>query len=170
MISGGLAHTALSIIHGCCWVKNQGDKMNIKIKKLNPNAVIPKYAKHGDACVDLIAVEKWIDDWGNICYNTGLSMEIPEGYVGFLFPRSSVSKTTMFLRNSVGVIDSGYRGPIVLKFSNKTKLSNHESLLYKIGDRVGQLMIMPHPKISFIESQNLSETDRGDGGFGSTGE
>lgn len=140
--------------------------MLVNIKKLNANAVIPKYAKAGDACVDLVAVERWSDDFGNTCYNTGLALEIPSGYVGLVYPRSSVSKTDMMLRNSVGVIDSGYRGPVVLKFREYDKsLFN-----YKIGDRIAQLMIMPYPKVEFVEVEKLSDSDRGTGGFGSTGE
>ena len=137
----------------------------VNIKKLNPNAVIPKYAKEGDACMDLVAVEKWTDDFGNTCYNTGLALEIPSGFVGLLYPRSSVSKTDMTLRNCVGVIDSGYRGPVVLKFRE------HDNSLfnYKIGDRVAQLMIMPYPQVEFVEAEELSDSDRGAGGFGSTG-
>ena len=139
--------------------------MKVRIKKLNPGAIVPKYAKDGDACVDLVAVERWIDDWGNTCFNTGLAFEIPFGYVGLIYPRSSVSKTDMSLRNCVGVIDSGYRGPVILKFKE-----NDISLLnYKIGDRVAQLMIMPYPQIEFVEADELSDTSRGSGGFGSTG-
>jgi dUTP pyrophosphatase len=139
----------------------------VKIKKMNSSAVVPKYAKPGDACMDLVAVEKWHDDHGNICLNTGLAMEIPEGYVGLLFPRSSISKTGMRLANCVGVIDSGYRGPVLFKF----KEQDQENLFnYKIGDRVGQIMILPHPQIQFLEVGELSETSRGTGGFGSTGE
>ena len=140
--------------------------MLVNIKKLNPNAVIPKYAKPGDACVDLVAVEKWSDDFGNTCYNTGLALEIPPGHVGLVYPRSSISKTDMMLRNSVGVIDSGYRGPVVLKFREyDVSLFN-----YKIGDRIAQLMVMPYPKVEFVEVEKLSDSDRGTGGFGSTGE
>lgn len=137
----------------------------VNIKKLNPNAVIPKYAKEGDACMDLVAAEKWTDDFGNTCYNTGLALEIPNGFVGLLYPRSSISKTDMTLRNCVGVVDSGYRGPIILKFRE-----NDDSLFnYKIGDRVGQIMIMPYPEVQFVEVDELSDSDRGSGGFGSTG-
>tara|TARA_R100000005_G_C4994009_1_gene200992 strand:+ start:38 stop:478 length:441 start_codon:yes stop_codon:yes gene_type:complete len=145
--------------------------MKLNIKKLNPNAVIPRYAKPGDACVDLVAVEKWFDDWGNTCYNTGLAMEIPEGHVGLLFPRSSISKTDYALRNSVGVIDSGYRGPIILKFKRSAKEAalDDSPLNYKIGDRIAQFMILPYPKVEFNEVEQLSNTERGQGGFGSTG-
>jgi len=138
----------------------------VKIRKMNPDAVIPKYAKPGDACMDLVAVERWIDDNDNICLNTGLAMEIPSGFVGLLFPRSSISKTGMRLTNCVGVIDSGYRGPILFKFNEE----QHNLFNYKIGDRVGQIMILPYPQVEFMEVDELSETSRGTGGFGSTGE
>ena len=137
--------------------------MRVRIKKTHPDAVIPKYANFGDAGVDLVAVNKWKDDNGNLCYGTGLAMEIPERYVGLLFPRSSVSKKDLRLCNSVGVIDSGYRGEIVLKFDSQG--DNH----YEIGDRVGQLMLMQNPTIHFVEVVNLPNSDRGLGGFGSTG-
>jgi dUTP pyrophosphatase len=99
----------------------------------------------------------------HITYHTGLAIEIPKGYVGLLFPRSSIYKTSQALTNSVGVIDSGYRGEIMMKF---TRGINH----YCIGDRIGQIMILPYPQIEFEEVEKLSETNRGSGGFGSTGE
>ena len=76
--------------------------MIVKIKKLNPSAVIPKYAKEGDAGLDLIATSKSFDELGNIVYGFGLAIEIPLGHVGLLFPRSSISKYTLSLTNSVG--------------------------------------------------------------------
>jgi deoxycytidine triphosphate deaminase len=94
--------------------------LDIKIKKLNPNAVIPSYSKSGDAGMDLTAVSIDYDGDTNVVYGTGLSMEIPNGYVGLVFPRSSNSKKDLYLTNHVGVIDSGYRGEIMLKF-RKTK-------------------------------------------------
>ena len=138
--------------------------IEVKIKKLHPDAVIPTYAKLGDAGMDLYAVDMNWDKHGNFVYHTGLSMEIPEGYVGLLFPRSSISKTPHRLRNSVGVIDSGYRGEIILKFGG-----NSHPTTYDVGDRVAQIIIMPFPEVRFVESLELSETERGDGGFGSTG-
>lgn len=82
--------------------------MKVKIKKLHPDAVIPVYAKAGDAGLDLTAIsESWNEDDSMVTYDTGLAVEIPEGHVGLLFPRSSVSKTRLNLANSVGVIDSG---------------------------------------------------------------
>ena len=139
--------------------------MNVKIKKLHKDAVIPTYAKPGDAGMDLVAVtEEWNKDNSMVTYDTGLSMEIPEGYVGLLFPRSSISKTILNLSNSVGVIDSGYRGPIMFKFRYL-----EEGLVYDVGDRIGQILIMPYPTITFEEVDELSTTERGAGGYGSTG-
>ena len=137
--------------------------MRMRVKKLDVNAVVPKYAHFGDAAVDLTAVRKWEDDKGNLCYGTGLAMEIPHHHVGLLFPRSSVSKTDLRLCNSVGVIDSGYRGEVILKFD---KSGERE---YEVGDRVGQLMLVPIPSIQFVEVINLPPSDRAFGGFGSTG-
>jgi len=142
--------------------------MIVKIKKLHPNAIVPKYAKAGDAAMDLIATSMEVDGYGNLVYKTGLALEIPKGFVGLLFPRSSVSKTSMSLANSVGVIDSGYRGEVMLKYKDIGKSSSIQ-VVYKAGDRVGQLMIIPHPKVELIEVDELSITDRGSGGFGSTG-
>lgn len=139
--------------------------MKVKIKKIDANAVIPKYAKPGDAGLDLTATsEEWNDDNTMVTYGTGLAVEIPEGYVGLVFPRSSVSKTTLNLTNSVGVIDSGYRGEIMFKFRYL-----EEGMIYDVGDRIGQLIIMPYPQIEFEEVEDLSSTERGEGGFGSTG-
>jgi len=137
--------------------------MKVKIKKLHEDAIIPKYAKDGDAGMDLTAVDVTADA-GVITYKTGLAVEIPRWHVGLLFPRSSVYKTGQSLTNCVGVIDSGYRGEIMLKFT----LSPYQRE-YQIGDRVGQLIIMPYPKIEFEEVEKLSSTDRGKGGYGSTG-
>lgn len=139
--------------------------MQVKIKKLHENAVIPSYAKHGDAGMDLTAISKSCDDRDNFVYGTGLAFEIPNGYVGLVFPRSSNSKQYLLLSNSVGVIDSGYRGEVILKFKRTLQLYVKG---YEIGDRIGQIIIMPYPKIEFIEVNELSSSDRGVGGFGST--
>jgi len=139
--------------------------MNIKIKKLHEKAVIPSYAKEGDAGLDLTAIsEEWNKDNSMVTYDTGIAVEIPIGYVGLLFPRSSVSKTTLNLANSVGVIDSGYRGSIMFKYRYL-----EEGMVYEVGERIGQLLILPYPKIEFEEVDELSDTNRGDGGFGSSG-
>lgn len=136
--------------------------MKVNIKKLHSNAQIPAYAKEGDAGLDLVAVEAFEDiDW--ITYRTGLAVEIPKGFVGLLFPRSSVYKKNQRLANSVGVIDSGYRGEIMMKY---TRSQNQ----YSVGERVGQLLILPYPEIEFNEVPELGVSSRGTGGFGSTGE
>jgi dUTP pyrophosphatase len=142
--------------------------VKVQIKKLSPDAVIPTYSKDGDAGMDLTAVSKEITD-DYISYKTGLSFEIPKGYVGLLFPRSSNSKKDLLLTNSVGVIDSGYRGEVELRFKPilNGKLENIST--YNVGDRVGQIMILPYPKIQFVETDKLSESERGEGGFGSSG-
>ena len=140
--------------------------MKVKIKKLHSNAVIPKYAKPGDAGMDLTAVSVDFGDWNYLTYHTGLAIEIPEGYVGLLFPRSSIYKTGQQLSNSVGVIDSGYRGEIMMKFTRDVE---SEEIAYKPGDRIGQIMILPYPQVEFQEVEEIEKTDRGEGGFGSTG-
>ena len=147
--------------------------MNVRIMKLHEDAVVPTYAHESDAGMDLHCVSRGWDDFGNIVYFTGIAMEIPEGYVGLLFPRSSISKKELSLTNSVGVIDSGYRGEISLKFKNlenpKEPYKYTDGCIYELGDRVGQLIILPYPKINFIEVNALTETERGSGGYGSTG-
>lgn len=145
--------------------------MKVNVKKLDSNAVIPTYAKHGDAGMDLTAVSKEYDEHGNVCYGTQLAFEIPNGFAGFLFPRSSNTKKDLILGNSVGVIDSGYRGEVVFKF--RELLPSERDIEfgareYEVGDRVGQIVIMPVPQIEFNVVDELSTTDRGVGGFGST--
>ena len=140
--------------------------MQVKIKKLNSNAVIPTYAKSGDAGMDLVATKIISNTTFDVTYGTDLAMEIPKGFVGLVFPRSSIRKYELILSNSVGVIDSGYRGELQATFKKENGL---DSLAYKVGDRIAQIMIIPHPEIEFEEVDELSDTERGDGGFGSTG-
>ena len=139
-------------------------KIKLKIKKLNDRAKIPSYAKQGDAGIDLVATTTLSTGYF-IEYGTDLAIEIPEGYVGYIFPRSSISKTDHYLRNSVGVIDSGYRGEIKIRMSIPVLGSKQ----YKNGDKIAQLIIMKLPWVQIEEAKELSETDRGEGGFGSTG-
>jgi len=140
--------------------------MQVKIKKLHNNAVVPQYAKAGDAGMDLVATEV-IDGYGfSVTYGTGLAMEIPEGYVGLVFPRSSIRKYDLSLTNCVGVIDSGYRGEIQATFRKQTGMPSKR---YEVGDKIAQMIILPYPSIQFIETDELSDTERGEGGFGSTG-
>lgn len=136
--------------------------MKVKIKKLHSDAVITTYAKEGDAGLDLTITSIIKNTTYDVTYGFGIALEIPEGYVGFLFPRSSVRKYDLVLSNCVGVIDSGYRGEIQATFK---KTGKHK---YAIGDRALQLIIMPYPFVELQEVQELSETERGKGGFGST--
>ena len=140
--------------------------MKVRIKKLSSEAVIPTYAKDGDAGMDLVATKIISNTTFDISYGIDLAMEIPKGFVGLVFPRSSIRKYELALSNSVGVIDSGYRGEIQATFK---KTNGLDSLSYKVGDRIAQIMIIPHPPIEFDEVDELSDTERGEGGFGSTG-
>ena len=145
--------------------------MKVNVKKLDSNAVLPTYAKHGDAGMDLTATSKWYDESGNVCYGTGLAFEIPHSHVGLLFPRSSNTKKDLILGNSVGVLDSGYRGEVVFKFRPIMPLERDIEFgprEHDIGDRIGQIIIMPYPQVEFNLVDELSTTDRGIGGFGST--
>ena len=141
--------------------------ISVKIKKLHPDAVIPKYAKPGDAGMDLTAT--WMEfDHENkiITYGTSIAMEIPKGYGGLIYPRSSVYKKSMALANHVGVIDSGYRGEIMFKYR---VLNDDWQDIYDVGDRIGQIIITPYPQIHFSEVNDLSDSQRGGRGYGSTG-
>ena len=140
--------------------------MRVRIKKLNPNAVIPKYAKDNDAGLDLVATTIKENTTFQITYGLGIALEIPDGFVGLIFPRSSIRNTELILSNSVGVIDAGYRGELQATFNKSNGL---DSIAYKVGDRVCQLIIIPHPIIELEEVSELTNTERGDGGFGSTG-
>ena len=142
--------------------------MKVRIKKLNELAVIPTYAKDGDAGMDLVATSIISNTSTQITYGIGLALEIPKGFVGLIFPRSSVRKTRLMLSNCVGVVDSGYRGELQATFNkiNNDSVSEND---YKVGDRIAQIMIIPHPDIQFEEADELSDTERGEGGFGSTG-
>jgi len=142
--------------------------MKVRIKKLNENAVIPSYAKSGDAGMDLVATSIISETDTQITFGIGLALEIPKGFVGLIFPRSSVRKTRLMLSNCVGVVDSGYRGELQATF-NKVNQNSIAENDYKVGDRIAQIMIIPHPEIDFEEADELSDTERGEGGFGSTG-
>ena len=142
--------------------------MEVKIKKLLEEAKIPTYAHQSDAGMDMYATSiVYTKDY--IEYGTGISIQLPENHVGLLFPRSSVSKYDLLLCNSVGVLDEGYLGEIKFRF----KLSTNDGSfgfnnIYKILDKIGQIIILPFPKIQFVEVEELSNTERGNGGFGST--
>lgn len=146
--------------------------LDVKVKKLHENAVLPKYARPGDAGADVVAVSFEYDFENDVLiYHTGLAFEVPEGYVMLVFPRSSNTKKDVYLPNSVAVIDSGYRGEVQLRYKYRDKKipNSMDDIPYKAGDKVGQLVIIPYPMINYIEADELSKTERGEGGFGSTG-
>ena len=146
------------------------EKLVVKFKKLHPDAKIPSYAKPGDAGMDMTCVEvTYNEEYGYYAYSVGLAVEIPEGYVGLLFPRSSISNYDMILSNHVGMLDSGYRGNISLRMKVFVENDFIEPVQYKVGDKVGQLMILPYPTIEAVEADELSETVRGTSGYGSSG-
>lgn len=145
-------------------------KLKINIQMLHPDAVIPKYAKPGDAGLDLTAISKeYLEQFNCWKYGFGLSMEISPGHVGLIFPRSSVFKKDLDLSNCVGVIDSDYRGEISALFRELDTSHKTYPEQYDIGDRVAQIIIMPYPEVEFEVVDNLSETERGTSGFGSSG-
>ena len=139
--------------------------MIVRFKKLSERAVTPQYAKPGDAGMDMVATSL-VKSEVFYEYGTDIAVEIPEGYVGLLFPRSSISKTKQILANHVGVVDSGYRGEIKFRFK---KLAWDNGEVYNVGDKIGQLIIIPYPTIELEEVSELSETVRNSDGFGSSG-
>jgi dUTP pyrophosphatase len=138
----------------------------VKVKKLDSNAVVPSYSKVGDAGMDLTITKEIENTSFSVSYGFGIAMEIPKGYVGLVFPRSSVRNQDLILSNCVGVIDSGYRGELQATFK---KTQGLDSIKYKVGERGAQIIILPYPTIYMTEVPELSDTERGSGGFGSTG-
>jgi len=139
----------------------------IKVKKLSDNAVIPSYSKVGDAGMDLTITREIENTTFDVSYGFGISIEIPKNFVGLIFPRSSVRNQDLMLSNCVGVIDSGYRGELQATFK---KTNGLDSIKYKVGDRGAQIVILPYPQVKMVESDELSDTERGTSGFGSTGQ
>jgi dUTP pyrophosphatase len=140
--------------------------VKVKVKKLHENAVIPSYSKVGDAGMDLTITQIIENTSFSVSYGFGIAMEIPKNYVGLVFPRSSVRNQELILSNCVGVIDSGYRGELQATFK---KTNGLDSLKYNVGDRGAQIIILPYPQVKMVESEDLSDSERGEGGFGSTG-
>ena len=159
--------------------------MKVRIKKLHPDAVIPFYGSEYAAGADLTATSKEYDADGNVVYGIGFAIEIPVGYVGLLFPRSSNAKKDLDLTNCVGVLDSDYRGEVKFKFRPRYFMPSIRTLLfpkskhinikyfrareYNVGERAAQLVIVRKSTAEFELADELSETKRGNGGYGSTG-
>jgi len=146
------------------------NRLEIRFKKLDPKAVKPNYAHFQDACVDLYSTKRFTTRDRNgmmFTYHTGLAIEIPDGHVGFIIPRSSISTNTgLMLANSVGVIDAGYTGEILVKMKDMSPAGTGN--LYEVGDKIAQLIILPFPKLEFEEVDELESSERGSNGFGST--
>lgn len=141
----------------------------IKFIKLNKDAIVPTYGTEFSAGADLYALPQEnivIKSGETVLVHTGIAMQIPDGCAGFIFARSGIAtKRGLAPANKVGVIDSDYRGEIMVA------LHNHSDKEQEIvgGERIAQMVIMPYIKAEFCESENLDETDRAGGGFGSTG-
>lgn len=143
--------------------------MTIKFKRLSEKAVAPVKAYTTDAGFDLTCtrITSEINECGQLVlvYHTDLAIEIPEGYYGAIAPRSSISRKSLRMCDEPGTVDAGYRGEILVKMVSTTDVV---PAIYKEGERMAQLLILPVPDVQFEESDKLSETDRGEGGFGST--
>jgi dUTP pyrophosphatase len=139
----------------------------LKFAKTSPDAVLPKRAKAGDAGYDLTATSM-TEEGSIITYGTGIIVEIPPMHVGLIFPRSSIYRYDLILANSVGVIDSGYRGEIMVKMRKTKEFDAH---VYEVGERMAQLVVIKLPDLIAMEIpvEEVGITMRGTGGFGSTG-
>ena len=140
--------------------------MKIRVKKLSADAVIPSKAHASDAGFDMTCTRFEVTNGELFTYHTDIAVEIPDGNVGLLFPRSSIYKQDLLLTNSVGVVDSGYRGEVMFKFK---PIAYEVKQHYQVGDRIGQLIIIPYPDVEFVEAEELSDSERGEGGYGSSG-
>lgn len=141
----------------------------VRVKKLDPKAIVPTYGSEEAAGADLYACMEQSVTIGageTAFISTGIALEVPKGYAGLVFARSSMgAKRGLAPANKVGVIDSDYRGPVQVVLHNHGKTAQ----TVEPGDRIAQLLIVPVFKAVFEETQCLSDTDRGEGGFGSTG-
>ncbi len=146
--------------------------MIVRFKKLTPDAKIPYYATKGAACFDIcrtdIESESTYTGAFSITFKTGLAVEVPEGYAMLIFSRSGHGFThDVRLANCVGVIDSDYRGELKVKLTSDRESGN--TLITNPGDRIAQGMVIPVEEVQFLEVQELSGSERGEKGFGSTG-
>lgn len=138
----------------------------IKFKKLDDNAKLPQKAHETDAGWDMWAVSKKENE-KYVQYGTGIAFDIPKGWVGELYPRSSVTNKDLMLKNSVGIIDAGYQGEIMFRFNVTKQNSFFDS--YHIGDKIGQIIFKRLPEVSLVEVNEFKKSFRGEKGFGSTG-
>lgn len=143
--------------------------MKVSIKKLKENAVLPKYGSAEAAGADLYAcidAEVTVAPHATVLIPTGLAMEIPKGYAGLVYARSGLAtKRGLAPANKVGVIDSDYRGEVMVSLHNHSETPQTVA----VGERIAQLVVAPFLACEFVEESSLSDTQRGAGGFGSTG-
>ncbi len=142
--------------------------LEIRFRRLNDLAQVPRYARQGDAACDLVAgADAQIPPLGRAGIATGIAVEIPVGFAGFVLPRSGLAlRHGITLANAPGLIDSGYRGEIIVALHNSDP---SEPFFVTVGDRIAQLVILAVPHVVYVEATSLGETERGEGGFGSTG-
>lgn len=156
--------------------------MEIKIKRLSEKAIMPSKAFPTDAGYDLTSISMEYDEYGNVVYGFGWAFDIPEGYVGLLFPRSSCSKYDVNMPNCIGVIDAGFHGEVKAKFRPTSVqpirgaksdcieiYHRNRADIFKVGDKCAQMVIVEIPKVSFVEAEELPKSLRGEGGWGHTG-
>ncbi len=142
--------------------------LKLNIKRLNEDVVLPSYAYAGDAGLDLRSYEDVeLKPLERKLVSTGLAIAIPEGYAGFVQPRSGLAaKLGLSIVNTPGLIDSHYRGELKVILIN---LNQEETILLEKGERIAQLVIQKVPVVELVEVEELDKTDRGEGGFGSSG-
>ncbi|MBR6794062.1 MAG: dUTP diphosphatase [Clostridia bacterium] len=142
-------------------------KLSVKIRKLSTDAVLPRYGSADAAGADLCSIERVVVAPGEtVLVHTGLAMELPCGYGGFIFARSGLAtKRGLAPANKVGVIDADYRGEVLVALYNQSGVPQ----VVEQGERIAQLVLLPAPQAEFLEAESLNDTDRADGGFGSTG-
>lgn len=155
--------------------------MHISVKKLSSEAVVPQKANVSDAGFDLVAIDDGVvDQEGFIQYKTGLSIEPPKGYNTEIWPRSSISKYDLVLANSIGLVDNGYRGELLVRFKPALRFNQDKTgavfatlpvplKKYKKGDKIAQLVVSQTVETTLVEVGELGQTSRGTGGFGSSG-
>jgi len=140
----------------------------VNFKKLKATAKLPVKGSSSAACYDVYATSITLDGKGMITYGLGFATEIPEGWRGVIVPRSNLAKHKWVLSNSVGIIDSDYRGEWMVKMKSVSP-NPYESAPYQVGDRVAQIYFEKNVEVAFAEVEELDQTERGSGGFGSTG-
>jgi dUTP pyrophosphatase len=156
--------------------------IDIKIKRLDERAVLPTKAHNTDAGFDMTAISLEFDEYGNAVYGFGWAFDIPVGYVGVLAPRSSATKYDVDMPNSLGMIDAGFHGEVKAKYrptsTQPVRGTQTDSIevcqssranIFKVGEKVAQMIIMKLPDVAFVETDELPQSERGEGGWGHTG-